>query len=171
MQYTYHYTSPLGGIFLACDDEGLTGLWFEGQKYFAHDLDNVHEERMTPIFENAIKWLDIYFAGKCPEFTPPLHIAGSDFYLKVMDILLKIPYGEVRTYGCIAKEIADGCSAAKMSAQAVGGAVGRNNISIIIPCHRVIGANGKMTGYAGGIDKKIKLLELERAYKEREVKP
>lgn len=163
MQYTSHYRSPIGNILLAADEIGLTGLWFEGQKYFALYLDKEHEERELPIFEKVKEWLDIYFSGKEPDFTVPLHFTGTDFQNEVWEILCAIPYGRTMTYGEIAKQIAAKKGLPRMSAQAVGGAVGRNGISIIVPCHRVVGANGSLTGYAGGIDKKIKLLQLEKA--------
>ena len=163
MQYISHYRSPIGDILLAADEIGLTGLWFEGQKYFALRLDREHEEREIPIFEKVKEWLDIYFSGKEPDFTVPLHFTGTDFQNEVWEILCAIPYGRTMTYGEIAKQIAAKKGLPRMSAQAVGGAVGRNGISIIVPCHRVVGANGSLTGYAGGIDKKIKLLQLEKA--------
>ena len=162
MQYTSHYASPLGDILLAADEIGLTGLWFEGQKYFALYLDKEHEERVIPIFDKAKDWLDVYFSGKEPDFTVPLHFTGTDFQNEVWGILCTIPYGRTMTYGEIAKQIAVKKGLPRMSAQAVGGAVGHNEISIIVPCHRVVGANGSLTGYAGGIDKKIKLLQLEK---------
>lgn len=162
MQYISHYQSPMGDILLAADEIGLTGLWFEGQKYFALYLDKEHEEKKLPVFEKAKRWLDIYFSGKEPGFTVPLHFVGTDFQNEVWEILSSIPYGETTTYGEIAKQIAARRGLPHMSAQAVGGAVGHNEISIIVPCHRVVGSNGSLTGYAGGIDKKIKLLELEK---------
>ena len=163
MTYTQHYDSPLGGILLTADDVGLTGLWFDGQKYFAQGLSNEHIEQETPILTEAKRWLDIYFTGKKPDFTPPLHPIGSAFRRSVWEILLQIPYGQTTTYGEIARQLAKKQGLERMSAQAVGGAVGHNEISIIIPCHRVVGADGSLTGYAGGIGKKEKLLELERA--------
>lgn len=163
MQYTSHYCSPIGDILLAADDIGLTGLWFEGQKYFALYLDKEHEEKEVPLFEKVKQWLDIYFSGKEPDFTVPLHFTGTDFQNEVWEILCTIPYGQTMTYGEIAKQIAVKKGLPRMSAQAVGGAVGHNEISIIVPCHRVVGTNGSLTGYAGGIDKKIKLLQLEKA--------
>lgn len=163
MDYIFHYTSPLGGITLASDGEALTGLWFDGQKYFAQTLDKENTESELPIFEQTIKWLDIYFSGKAPDFTPPLNLQTTEFCKSVCKIMLTIPYGQTMTYGEIAGIIAKQKNLTRMSAQAVGGAVGRNPISIIIPCHRVIGANGSLTGYAGGLDKKIKLLKLENA--------
>lgn len=161
MQYVNHYQSPIGGIMLAADGEGLTGLWLEGQKYFANQLDTEHEEKNLPIFEQTKEWLDIYFSGKEPDFFPPLHMVGSPFRLAVWEILREIPYGKVITYGEIARKIAEQKGIPRMSAQAVGGAVGHNEISIIVPCHRVVGSNGSLTGYAGGIEKKAKLLALE----------
>ena len=162
MQYISHYHSPIGDILLAADHIGLTGLWFEGQKYFALYLDKEHQEKELPILEQAKKWLDIYFSGKEPDFKVPLHFIGTDFQKEVWEILSSIPYGQTTTYGEIAKQLAAKKGLAHMSAQAVGGAVGRNEISIIIPCHRVVGTNGSLTGYAGGIDKKVKLLTLEK---------
>ena len=162
MQYISHYQSPLGGILLAADDTGLTGLWFEGQKYFALYLDKEHEEKEIPLFNEAKHWLDIYFSGNEPDFTLPLHFTGTEFQNEVWEILYSIPYGKTMTYGEIAGQIAARRGISHMSAQAVGGAVGHNEISIIVPCHRVVGANGSLTGYAGGIEKKIALLELEK---------
>ena len=162
MEYIHHYMSPLGGITIASDGEALTGLWFDGQKYFEANLSVEHEEKRLEIFDITDKWLDIYFSGKEPDFTPPLSMKTTKFRKKVWKILLTIPYGKTMTYGEIAEKIAKDSGKAKMSAQAVGGAVGHNSISLIIPCHRVIGANGSLTGYAGGIEKKKKLLELEK---------
>lgn len=161
MQYTSHYQSPLGRMLLAADDLGLTGLWFEGQKYFARCLDKEHEERELPLFMEVRRWLDIYFMGKEPDFAVPLNLLGTDFQKEVWHILCSIPYGKTVTYGEIAGQLAVKRGLRSMSAQAVGGAVGHNEISIIVPCHRVIGANGSLTGYAGGQDRKIKLLALE----------
>lgn len=163
MQYISKYKSPLGNILLAADDKGLTGLWFEGQKYFALCLDKEHEEKELPIFRATKQWLDTYFIGKEPDFTLPLHFTGTSFQNEVWQILYSIPYGKTITYGEIARLLAQKQGLAQMSAQAVGGAVGHNKISIIVPCHRVVGSSGNLTGYAGGIDKKIKLLKLEGA--------
>ncbi len=163
MIYTSKYTSPLGGILLAADEVGLRGLWFDGQKYFARDLLDERTERETPVLSEAKRWLDLYFGGQEPDFLPPLHPVGTPFRQAVWEILLRIPYGKTVTYGEISKQLAEKMGLERMSAQAVGGAVGHNEISIIIPCHRVVGSNGSLTGYAGGIDRKIKLLELERA--------
>ena len=163
MTYIQHYDSPLGGILLAADEIGLTGLWFDREKYFADNLPAEHTERETPVLAESKRWLDTYFAGSEPDFLPPLHPIGSAFRREVWEILLRISYGQTTTYGAIARELAQKRGLARMSAQAVGGAVGHNEISIIIPCHRVVGAGGSLTGYAGGIDKKVRLLELERA--------
>ena len=160
MEYISYYISPLGRMLIAADDEGLTGLWFEGQHYFALHLDENHEEKETPVLSETKRWLDIYFSGRRPDFTPPLHVTGSDFHRKVSDIMRTIPYGKTMAYGEIASMIAEK-EGRRISARAVGGAVGHNRISIIIPCHRVIGSNGSLTGYAGGLDRKIRLLELE----------
>ncbi len=162
MQYTSWYASPLGGILLAADDIGLVGLWFEGQKYFAHGLAKTHEEKELPLFAKVKRWLDIYFSGQQPQFSVPLHFIGSDFQKEVWELLRTIPYGQTTTYGAIAKQLAAKRGLPQMSAQAVGGAVGHNEISVIVPCHRVVGKNGSLTGYAGGIDKKAELLRLEK---------
>ena len=162
MIYTYHYTSPLGIITLAIDGESLTGLWFDGQKYFPHKLISESTEAELPIFKQTAKWLDIYFSGRIPDFTPSISLNTTPFRKAVHDILLTIPYGQIMTYGEIANIIAKKKGIDRMSAQAVGGAVGHNPISIIIPCHRVVGADGSLTGYAGGLDRKIELLKLEK---------
>ncbi len=161
MQYTTTCQSPLGPILLACDDAGLTGLWFYEQKYYASQLSPDHLERETPILDAARQWLDIYFSGKEPDFMPPLHTIGSPFQLRVWKVLQEIPYGTTTTYGKIAKMIAKETGMTHMSARAAGNAIAHNKISIIIPCHRVVGSNGSLTGYAGGIEKKIRLLTLE----------
>lgn len=163
MQYITHYQSPVGGILLAADETGLTGLWFDGQKYYADRLDPEHEEKDTPVLAQTKEWLAVYFSGREPLFSPPVHMLGTPFQLSVWKLLQKIPYGKTVTYGEIAKEIAKQKGLSRISAQAVGGAVGHNKISVIIPCHRVVGTNGSLTGYAGGIEKKVKLLTLEKA--------
>lgn len=165
MHYTTTYQSPLGEILLAADEIGLTGLWFDGEKYYAWNLDAKHEEKELPVFSEAKRWLDIYFSGREPDFMPPMHMLGTNFQKEVWEILRTIPYGETTTYGEIAAKIAKQRGLARMSAQAVGNAVGSNELSILIPCHRVVGATGSLTGYAGGIDKKTVLLKLEGAYK------
>ena len=161
MDYTHHYISPLGGITMASDGEYLTGLWFDGQKYFADTLSVQREEKDLDVFRRTDNWLDIYFSGKEPNFTPPLRMKGTEFRQEVWQILLTIPFGKTMTYGAIAKILAARCGANAMSAQAVGGAVGHNPISLIIPCHRVVGTNGALTGYAGGLEKKAWLLDME----------
>ena len=162
MTYTYHYNSPLCGITMASDGTALTGLWFDGQKYFADTVLEEHIEKSLPIFDDVSKWLDIYFGGKEPDFMPLVTFETTPFRKAVWDILVTIPYGKTMTYGEIADIIAGQKGIDKMSAQAVGGAVGHNPVSIIIPCHRVVGTGGSLTGYAGGIDKKIQLLKLEK---------
>ncbi len=163
MLYISDYHSPVAKILLAADNIGLTGLWFEGQKYFPRLLDreDVKKEE-TPLLTKTKRWLDIYFSGREPNFKIPLHFSGTSFQIKVWEILCSIPYGKTITYGEIAKQLAAERGVKTMSAQAVGGAVGRNKISIIVPCHRVVGTNGSLTGYAGGIDKKAALLTLEK---------
>lgn len=156
-----HYRSPLGGILLAADEDGLTGLWFDGQKYYADTLPPDAAEEETPALTATKRWLDVYFTGRQPTFMPPLHPIGSPFRQAVWQLLLQIPYGQTTTYGAIARQLAAGQGLPSVSAQAVGGAVGHNRISILIPCHRVVGTGGSLTGYAGGIDKKIQLLTWE----------
>ena len=147
--YVYHYLSPLGGITLSSNGTELTGLWFA--------------EQALPIFEQTVRWLDTYFRGKAPDFTPPILMKTTPFRKAVWKIMLEIPFGQTMTYGEIADRLVKQYGLSKMSAQAVGGAVGHNSVSLIIPCHRVVGTNGSLTGYAGGIDKKVRLLELEKA--------
>lgn len=163
MQYTTTYQSPLGKILLAADKTGLTGLWFDGQKYFPGSFKEDREETAdSGILNKTKEWLERYFKGERPAIQElPLTPAGSDFRKEVWKILCEIPYGEVITYGEISRKIARSRGLNRMSAQAVGGAVGHNPISIIIPCHRVVGTNGSLTGYAGGLQRKIKLLKLE----------
>ena len=162
MDYVYRYLSPIGIITLSSNGTALTGLWFDGQKYFAQTLSEPYEEKLLPVFEETIKWLDIYFSGEIPDFMPELSVHSTPFRKAVWDILLTIPYGQTMTYGEIAEILAQQTGKKKMSAQAVGGAVGHNPVSIIIPCHRVVGADGKLTGYAGGLKQKQFLLDLER---------
>lgn len=162
MDHVYNYISPLGGITLASDGEALTGLWFDEQKLYPHDLIEKSNESELPVFTQTCKWLDTYFNGKVPDFTPLISLHTTPFRKAVYDILLTIPYGQTMTYGEIACILAEKQGVEYMSAQAVGSAVGHNPISIIVPCHRVVGANGNLTGYAGGLDKKIALLKLEK---------
>lgn len=162
MLYTSHYASPLGGMTLVSDGTALVGLYFDGQKYAAEGLDATRTQKSLLIFEEARRWLDVYFSGRKPDFMPALAPHGTAFQQSVWEILRTIPYGETTTYGAIARRIEQN-TGRRMSAQAVGGAVGRNPISILIPCHRVVGTNGSLTGYAGGIDKKERLLRWEGA--------
>ncbi|MBE6870219.1 MAG: methylated-DNA--[protein]-cysteine S-methyltransferase [Ruminococcus albus] len=162
MTYIYNYASPLGIITLAGNGESLTGLWFDGQKNFPYKYISESTEAELPIFKQTVKWLDIYFSGNIPDFTPSIYLNTTPFRKAVYDILLTIPYGQTMTYGEIANIIAEQNGVERMSAQAVGGAVGHNPVSIIIPCHRVVGADGSLTGYAGGLDRKIELLKLEK---------
>ena len=162
MKYSNYYQSALGNILLSADDIGLSGLWFEAQKYYSRGLEVFAEQKEMPVFDKTKHWLDIYFSGIEPDFTPPLHLIGTDFQKDVWQILLNIPYGHTTTYSGVAKEVALKRGMESMSAQAVGGAVGHNPISIIVPCHRVLGSNGCLTGYAGGIDKKMFLLNMEK---------
>lgn len=162
MIYTNDYESPLGNILLACDEQGLTGLWFtEGARYIGLGLKKGAVRRETACFDQAKEWLDIYFSGRDPGFFPQIHLTGSDFRNRVGEIMCEIPYGKTVTYGWIADRIAKERGLEKMSAQAVGGAVAHNPICLIVPCHRVVGANGSLTGYGGGIMRKKALLELE----------
>ena len=170
--YITRYTSPLGPLLLSASETHLTGLWFEGIKPLAilerNDLIELALHSSVSggnkILYSAVTWLDEYFSGKIPDIKIPLYFAGTDFQKEVWEILCKIPYGKTLTYGEIAKEIASKRGIKTMSAQAVGNAVGKNPISIICPCHRVIGSDGSMTGYAWGIDVKMKLLELEKTF-------
>ena len=154
MKYISYYNSPLGSIFLASDGKFLTGLWFVNQKYYAKNLDNAALEKNLEIFDLTKKWLDLYFKGLNPDFNLPVKFNGTDFQKRVWFSLLNIPYGDTTTYGKLA-------SILHTSARAIGTAVGKNPISIIVPCHRVVGKNNALTGYAGGIDKKEYLLKLE----------
>ena len=163
--YVYYYESPMDVMKLCADEEGLLGVWFDEERIAEASLDieaieNLHDNKHI---SDAVCWLDEYFAGNIPSFTPKLKLQGSEFRKTVSEIMLKIPYGELSTYGEIAREAMIRLGKERMSAQAVGGAVGSNEFSIIVPCHRVIGANGNLTGYAGGIERKARLLELETA--------
>ena len=157
MQYKTSYQSPLGEIILTANSLALTGLWFSGQFYSTEN----YIEKENSVIKETISWLDIYFNGIEPNFKPKVHFSGTNFQNEVWEILSTIPYGQTMTYGEIAKIIAKRREVDKISAQAIGSAVGKNRISIVIPCHRVLGANGKLVGYAGGLYRKAKLLALE----------
>lgn len=146
---------------MASNGNALTGLWFDGQKYFAEGLTETAAAKTLPVFDETVRWLDIYFGGHRPDFTPLLNLEGTAFRKEVWQLLLQIPYGQTTTYGELAAQLAAHRGLKQMSAQAVGGAVGHNPISIIVPCHRVVGTGGSLTGYAGGLAKKLALLKLE----------
>ena len=162
MDYIARYKSPVGAITIASDGEALTGLWLDGQKFYAAGLSPERRETALPVFDRTKPWLDCYFGGERPDFTPELGLRGTAFRREVWELLLEIPYGETRTYGQLAQILAERVGLARMSAQAVGGAVGRNPIALIVPCHRVIGADGSLTGYAGGLERKRLLLAMEQ---------
>lgn len=162
VEWIHYYESPLGKIMLASDGEALNGLWFTGQKYFAATLEETHEEKKLAVFDLADTWLDTYFSGKAPDFMPPLAMKATPFRRAVWEIMLTIPFGRTLAYQEIANRIAKQRGISSMSAHAVGGAVAHNPISLMIPCHRVVGSNGSLTGYAGGLDKKEWLLAMER---------
>ena len=155
MDFTHRTGSPLGPLLLASDGEALVGLWFEGQKRFAAGLAADAREARLPVFDQAEEWLSQYFSGRAPDFTPPLAPRGTAFARAVWRELMTVPFGATVTYGELARRLS-------ASPRAVGGAVGRNPISLIIPCHRVIGADGRLTGYAGGLERKERLLALEK---------
>lgn len=161
MEYIFEYKSPIGDIIIMSDEVGITGLRFKGRSEKEELRDKKYKE--TAAIKETEKWLDIYFSGSNPEFIPAINPAGTDFQKLVWKMLLEIPYGKTTTYGEIARKIAEIKNVSRMSAQAIGGAVGKNPIAIIIPCHRVVGKNGNMTGYAYGVDKKTALLEIEGA--------
>ncbi len=163
LQYKSRCTTALGELVMAGDEIGLTGLWFEGQAHFDPQSLASWEERELPVFAKTRQWLEEYFSGRAPAFSVPLHFLGTAFQKEVWELLCTIPYGQALTYGELAAALALRRGLAGMSARAVGGAVGRNRISILVPCHRVLGAGGKLTGYAGGLDRKIALLTLEKA--------
>ncbi len=161
--YKSIYHSPIGNIILAANDEMIVGLWFEGQTNIPEDVLSMVDNSDMKIFDSVKYWLDEYFSGHNPSLSRlNFSLKGSEFRQMVWKHLLKIPYGEVTTYGDLAKSVAKDMGKSCMSAQAIGGAVGANPIAIIVPCHRVLGCNGALTGYAGGIDKKFALLKLER---------
>lgn len=159
--YTWKYLSPLGHMTMASDGRYITGLWFDNQKHYASTLSEHTEERYIPVFKDTEQWLDLYFSGCRPDFTPPLRLIGSEYRTAVWKAIESIPYGQITTYKTIADNMNQIKTAKKTSPRAVGGAIAHNPISIIIPCHRVIGSNGSMTGYAGGTEIKKQLLKLE----------
>ena len=162
MHYLSHYESPLGAMTMASDGKHLTGLWFDGQKYDRSTIsDDAPLQPHLPIFTQTAQWLDAYFKGTAPGFTPPIRVEGSDFKKMVTSIMLSIPFGATSTYAYIAAEVARRTGRKQMSAQAVGGAVGRNPIVLIVPCHRVVASDGSLRGYAGGVDRKERLLQME----------
>ena len=165
MQYLSTYMSPLGEMLIAAEDNGLVGLWFQGAKHYAAGLNAHCEHKETALITQTKMWLDEYFAGREPTFTPQLAPHGTPFQMEVWELLRNVPYGKTTTYGEIANAIAKRHGAPRMSAQAVGGAVGSNKISLIIPCHRVVGANNSLVGYAAGTDKKAYLLQMEKVGK------
>lgn len=156
--FTNNCKTPLGDIVMASDGMYLVGLWFEGQKYFGSTIAGKSERRNLPVFDDTMLWLDIYFSGNNPDFTPKIRTTGTVFQENVWNIIKNIPYSSTMTYGDISKSLG---FVSSLSARAVGNAVGRNPISLIIPCHRVLGTNNKITGYAGGEDKKRYLLQIE----------
>ena len=161
MEYIYEYDSPMGRLTMSSDGESLTGLWVENQKYFKSTLGTEFEKKQLAVFDAVIAYLERYFKGEKPEMNFNLKPKGSDFRQRVWQMLLEIPYGETTTYGKIAKAL-EAETGKRVSAQAVGGAIGHNPILILVPCHRVIGSDGSLTGYASGMDKKQYLLDLER---------
>ena len=161
MDYLCKYSSPLGEITMKSDGKALTGLWFEKHRYADIPGEGEYEEKELPVFEETKRWLDAYFDGRDPGFTPEIAYDVSDFAAMVMEEMLKIPYGKTVTYGDIAGRISER-TGKKPCAQAVGGAVGHNPISLVVPCHRVVGRSGSLTGYGGGIDRKVALLKLEK---------
>ncbi len=163
LPYTDYYESPLGQISLSADETGITSLHFDGQKPMAPPANKNRQSTDIPVFADVKQWLHIYFSGKEPDFLPPVHLSGTDFQLAVWNLLRAIPYGTTTTYGALAGQLALQLGKPHMSAQAVGQAVKRNPVAILVPCHRVIGAGGSLIGYAGGLDRKAALLLLESA--------
>ena len=165
MDYLWHYESPLGGMTMVSDGQALTALQFDLPEPSGEGPDVRREMRRLPVFDDTCRWLDRYFSGGVPDFMPALALHGTPFRQAVWEILLTIPYGQTLSYGEIAARVAEAHGVGRMSAQAVGGAVGHNPVAIIVPCHRVIGADGSLTGYAAGLDKKRRLLQLEKIIK------
>lgn len=158
MNYFSYYQGPLGQMLMTSDGSHLLSLDFEDGKYIPKELKNFQDKSDLAVFIQTKRWLDLYFKGQVPDFLPPTKLEGTEFRKKVWAELVKIPYGTSKTYGDLSQEI----FANKKYSQALGGAVGHNPISIIVPCHRVLGADGQLTGYAGGLDKKKYLLDLEK---------
>ena len=161
MLYSHHYNSLLGEITMVSDGTALTGLWFHGQRHFPVSFRPESDIKEIPVFRLTDQWLDLYFSGTAPVFMPDISLKGTDFQMSVWSLLLSIPYGHTVTYGQLARQLEKLRNSSRISAQAVGGAVGRNPISLIVPCHRVVGSDGSLTGYAGGIERKRWLLALE----------
>lgn len=161
MTYYDQIESPVGLLTVVSDGTSVTRLWIEGQKYSETEMREISKNPDLAVFKQVKEWMDCYFSGKDPGFLPPMAPAGGEFRQSVWNILREIPYGHLITYGDIARQIAEQRRTGRMSAQAVGGAVGHNPISILIPCHRVVGTHGNLTGYSGGLPIKVKLLELE----------
>ena len=160
MEYIRKITTPLGAVTLASDGENLTGLWFDGQRHFGAGLGPDPAEKDLSVFRETERWLEVFFSGACPEWIPPLRLSGTVFQTAVWKALRRIPFGETRTYGQLARLLTEQ-TGKPVSARAVGTAAGRNPISLIVPCHRLVGADGSLTGYAGGLERKKRLLELE----------
>ena len=161
MDYLWQYASPLGGMTMVSDGQALVALRFDSLRPVGGHSDARRGLQRLPVFDETCRWLDVYFSGGVPDFMPALSLRGTPFQEAVWEILRSIPYGQTMTYGEIAARIAAQLGRQRMSAQAVGGAVGRNPIAIVVPCHRVIGADGSLTGYAAGLDRKQRLLQLE----------
>lgn len=161
ISYIRKYHSPLGEITLACRDEGLTGLWFDGQKHYGSTLTDIKTEADTPAMSLAVRWLDEYFSGHEPQFMPPLSLIGTPFSRLVWRKLTEIPYGTTLTYKELTLRMAARGEGGEGAVRAVAAAIGRNPVSIIVPCHRIIGSGGRLTGYAGGIERKEWLLRME----------
>lgn len=163
MKYIRYHDSPLGKILMASDGKCLTGLWFENSRYYAEGVEKDCTEKSLPVFFQTESWLDSYFSGKEPKVCPPLRLEGTAFQKSVWALLMNIPYGQTVTYKELAEQIAAQRGIKRMAAQAVGGAVGHNPVSVIVPCHRVIGSDGSLTGYGGGLKRKEWLLTLEHS--------
>ena len=167
MDYIHNYMSPLGEITVASDGESLIGLWFNSQKYFGSTISLHCRHELVDVFKDTFRWLDLYFSGKQPDFTPNICLRCSEYRAAVLNELLRIPFGKTATYSDISHSLVEHNIMSKESPRAVASAIGHNPISVIIPCHRVIGKNGDMTGYAGGIERKIQLLNHESEYSYR----